>query len=62
MSKVEGYELNMKVNLDNQKIPTGWKHGQQSSGYQGKSSFQGLHMTYVISMLVYNLNFNILDT
>jgi hypothetical protein len=40
----------------------GWNHNKKSQEHQRKSHFQGLHMTHVISMLVYNLRFCILDT
>jgi hypothetical protein len=33
-----------------------------TKGTKVKVLFQGLHMTYVISTLVYNLNFFIMDT
>jgi len=40
----------------------GWKHGQKNLRWEGKSCFQGLHMTCVIFVLVYNLKICISST
>ncbi len=51
--------LNLTPHLVN---PLGWNHSQRNQGCQSKSFFQGLHMTPIIVMLVYNLKFCISNT
>jgi uncharacterized membrane protein YagU involved in acid resistance len=39
-----------------------WKHNKNNQGCQGEVFFQGLHITHVNFVLVYNFVFCILDT
>jgi hypothetical protein len=42
--------------------PKGWKHGQKTKGGKVQVLFQGLHITHVIFVLVYNFKIYILNT